>query len=179
MDDLDPQTIAAARRGDLHAFETIVRRFQSAVFRICYQLVQDETLAEDVVQDSFVRIYRFLPNYRGDSRFSTWLFSIARNCAMDEMRRASRRSRVAQKIRNQPSRTAAEASTRAEVHDALARLPIELREPVVWIDMVGLPYAEVAAMLKVPVGTLKSRVHRARQVLFDALYPELERSREN
>lgn len=167
----DPQLVAAARAGSLDAFAQLVRRFQGDVWRLCFHLVHDATLADDVTQDAFVRAYRFLGRYRGDSKFSTWLYTIARNCALDELRRAGRRKRLADELDAQPRRSQSEHSTRLEVREALASLPPELREPVVLIDMFGASYAEVAAITAVPLGTVKSRVHRGRELLSHALHP--------
>jgi RNA polymerase sigma-70 factor (ECF subfamily) len=172
----DPQLIAAARRGDLHAFEQLVRRFQGDVWRLSFHLVRDETLADDITQNAFVRVFRFLPRYRGDSKFTTWLFSIARNCALDEIRRSQRLKRTAEALRAEPETPQREVGLALEVREALANLPLELREPVVLIDMFGTPYAEVATILKTPVGTIKSRVHRARALLAEAMKERRERS---
>jgi RNA polymerase sigma-70 factor (ECF subfamily) len=172
----DPQLVAAARSGDPTAFAQLVRRYQGDVWRLSYQLMGQEALADDVTQDAFVRVYRFLPRYRGDSKFSTWLFSIARNCALDELRRAGRRRRLVDRIEASSHQEGRDASLRLEVAEALAALPLELREPVVLIDMFGISYAEVARMLAVPVGTIKSRVHRARERLARALHPSERRS---
>ena len=124
--------------------------------------------------DAFVRAYRFLKRYRGDSRFSTWLFAIARNCAHDELRRAGRRQRVSARLHAQPPRASLDQTTGIEVREALGALPLELREPVVLIDMFGTSYREVSRMLKVPEGTIKSRVHRARELLAASLTPKPE-----
>ena len=164
MDEPDPQLVAAARAGDLDAFSALVRRYQGHVWRLSLRLTNDRSAADDVTQEAFVRAYRFLPRYRGDSKFSTWLFSIARNCALDELRRVERRRRLSGELRTQEARPA-DHGVRLEVAEALAALPRELREPVVLIDMFGTSYAEVAGMLGVPLGTIKSRVHRARELL--------------
>jgi RNA polymerase sigma-70 factor (ECF subfamily) len=169
VEDPDPQLVAAARDGDLRAFEAIVRRYQADVWRLAYHLLHDESSAEDVTQEAFVRVFRFLPRYRGDSKFSTWMFSVARNCALDEVRRSQRRRRTIERAKFESTETTHESSTRLEVRDALAELPLELREPVVWIDMFGITYQEVANVMGVPLGTIKSRVHRARELLAASL----------
>jgi RNA polymerase sigma-70 factor, ECF subfamily len=171
VEDPDPQIVAAARDGDLRAFETIVRRYQPDVWRLAYHLLHDETAAEDVTQEAFVRVFRFLPRYRGDSKFSTWMFSVARNCALDEIRRSQRRRRTIERVGAEPPGPVAEPTRRLEIREALAELPIELREPIVWIDMFGTSYQEVARVMGIPVGTIKSRVHRGRELLAAALLP--------
>jgi RNA polymerase sigma-70 factor (ECF subfamily) len=87
VQDPDPRVLARARAGDAAAFEELVRTYQADVFRFAWHLTRDRTAAEDVTQDAFLRAYRFLGSYRGDSKFSSWLLRITRNCAMDALRR--------------------------------------------------------------------------------------------
>lgn len=178
MHEPDPKLVADARAGDLRAFESLVRRYQGDVWRLAFHLVHDESLAEDATQEAFVRAYRFLPRYRGDSRFSTWLFSIARNCALDELRRATRRRKVSEKLDAQPALPQPEQSSAIEVREAVASLPLDLREPIVLIDILGTSYRDVAKMLHVPEGTIKSRVHRGREILVALLAPATEEAPE-
>lgn len=177
MQEPDPQVVAAAKRGDLRAFEELVCRYQAEVWRLALHFVHEAAAADDITQEAFVRVFRFLPRYRGDSKFSTWLLSIARNCALDELRRAQRRRRTAGVVAAEPPRLASDESTGIEVREAVAALPLDLREPVVLIDMFGLSYREVAKMLNLPSGTVKSRVHRARLQLAAMLMLEPEGKR--
>lgn len=174
MEEPDPQVIRTARAGDLAAFETLVRRYQADVWRLCMHLLQNETLADDATQDAFVRAFRFLSRYRGDSKFSTWLFSIARNTAMDELRRVGRRRRVARRLDAERAPPERDESTVVEVREAIGALPIELREPMVMIDLFGMSYRETAQVLKLAEGTVKSRVHRARETVASILRPAHE-----
>ena len=167
----DPQLVAAARRGDLGAFETLVHRYQGDIWRLCFSLVRDETLADDICQEAFLRAFRFLRRYRGQSKFSTWLFSIARNCARDEMRRAGRRRRTLDAYGSEASVSESDPSAAIEVREALAELTPDLRECEVLIDMFGMSYQEVSRIVRAPVGTVKSRVHRARSLLAERLGP--------
>jgi RNA polymerase sigma-70 factor (ECF subfamily) len=169
VDEPDPEVVAAARGGSLGAFELLVRRYQADVWRLAFHLLHDQALADDVTQDAFMRAFRFLGRYRGRSRFSTWLFSITRNCAMDELRRQGRRRRAAGRAQAGEPAVSTDTSSGIEVREALAALPMDLREPVVMIDMFGMSYREVASMLRIPQGTVKSRVHRARAALVEAL----------
>src|SRR5919106_4639265 len=107
----DPYVLEAARRGDVDAFAQLVRAYQPDVWRLVVHLVHDHELANDITQDSFVRAYRFLKRYRGDSKFSTWLFAIARNCAHDELRRTVRRRRVSERLQAQPDRPTLDQTT--------------------------------------------------------------------
>jgi RNA polymerase sigma-70 factor (ECF subfamily) len=174
VEEPDPQVVLEAQRGKAAAFEVLVRAYQAPVWRLVHQLVRDRQLAEDVTQEAFLRAYRFLPRYRGDSRFSTWLLSVARNCAMDELRRYERRQRLAERLRARPQTPLFEPGLPLEVQEIVASLPPELREPIVLIDMLGVSYAEVSTILKTPVGTIKSRVHRGRSMLAAALQPAAE-----
>jgi len=169
-----PQVIAKARRGDPAAFESLVRAYQGDVWRLCFHLLGNSASADDVTQDAFVRAYRFLHRYRGEAKFSTWLFSIARNCALDEIRKNQRRRRVADVVEAQPERAPDRTELGIEVREAVTALPLELREPLVMIDILGQSYAEVAETMGVPLGTIKSRVHRARDSVARLLTDELQ-----
>lgn len=175
MEEPDPHVIRAAKAGDLQAFEGLVRRYQGDVYRFVLHLARDPTVAEDITQDAFVRAFRFLKRYRGDSRFTTWLFSIARNCVHDEFRRAGRRLRLNESVEaHELPEARADPSAGIEVRDALATLPHELLESVVIIDMFGFSYREAAQLTGTPEGTLKSRAHRARERLVSILGPDSE-----
>jgi RNA polymerase sigma-70 factor, ECF subfamily len=169
LDEPDPQILSSARKGDTRAFEILVRSYQADVWRLCLHLTSDRNLADDVTQDAFVRIYRFLPRYRGESKFSTWVFAIARNCALDELRRSKRRQTLAERARMEREVTETEQTSGVEVREALATLPLELREPIVLIDMIGESYRDAARVLGIPEGTVKSRVHRGRHQLAEIL----------
>jgi RNA polymerase sigma-70 factor (ECF subfamily) len=172
MHEPEPGLVGAARAGDIRAFEDLVRLHQGDVWRFCLQLLRDESLADDMTQDVFLRAHRFLPGFHGDSKFSTWLFQIARNCVTDELRRRHRRARAAEKVRADPPPPPSDVATGMEVREALASLPLEVREPIVLIDMFGLRYAEVARIMDVPLGTVKSRVHVGRMKLVEILTRE-------
>jgi RNA polymerase sigma-70 factor (ECF subfamily) len=169
VDEPDPQILSSARRGDTRAFEVLVRSYQADVWRLCLHITGNPAMADDVTQDAFVRIFRFLPRYRGDSKFSTWTFAIARNCALDELRRSKRRQALADRAHMQREVEHTEQSSGVEVREAVASLQLELRESIVLIDMLGESYRDAARILDVPEGTVKSRVHRARLQLADML----------
>ncbi len=175
MEEPDPHVIRAAKAGDLQAFEALVRRYQADVYRFVLHLARDPTLAEDITQDAFVRAFRFLKRYRGDSRFTTWLLSITRNCVHDEFRRAGRRLRLNENVSShEVPEVRVDSGAGIEVREALATLPHELLEAVVIIDMFGFSYREAAQLTGTPEGTLKSRAHRARERLVSILGPHSE-----
>ena len=169
MHEPDPRTLEAAQRGDTDAFDELVRMFQADLWRFCIGLVRDGPTAEDAVQETFLRAFRHLARYKGRSKFSTWLFSIARNCAYDELRRSARMDRTTGRVEMEPVRAVPDETTGVEVREALATLPIDLREPIVLIDVLGNSYKDAAEVMGLPVGTVKSRVHRAREQLARSL----------
>ena len=177
MQEPDPLLIAAAKAGDIDAFEKIVRRYQTDVLRLALHIVRDLGAAEDATQEAFVRAFRFLRRYRGDSKFSTWLFSIARNCAFDELRRSTRGGQPRDRFDTEVAARESDAQVGLEIREAMAGLPLELREAVILIDMFGMSYREAATIVRIAEGTVKSRVHRARRLLIDALDPAGERER--
>ena len=170
MQDPDPRTLQRARRGDLDAFEDLVRAYQADVWRFAYHLTRDRSLAEDVTQEAFLRAFRFFKSFRGDSRFTSWLFRIARNCAMDALR--SRKSYLDRE--HPPPVDPTDPQMRAELHVALDSVSEEHRDAFLLIEVFGLSYQEAADVLGVRVGTVKSRMHRARAAMVHALAIEPE-----
>lgn len=169
MRDPDPRTVQRARRGDLLAFEDLVREFQADAFRFAWHLTRDRQLAEDVTQEAFLRAFRFLGGFRGDRKFGSWLFSIVRNCAMDALRRANRpESPWDERV----PRGVADSSARVELEAALRAVSSEHREAFLLVEVFGLSYQEAADVLHLRVGTVKSRMHRARQAMMSALVVE-------
>jgi RNA polymerase sigma-70 factor, ECF subfamily len=165
LNEPDPAVVWAARGGDVDAFAQLVRDYQADVWRLCVHLLRDRAAADDAAQDCFVRAFRFITSYKGRSKFTTWLLSIARNCAVDEMRRGGRRRKIEQELQVSGAGPSPEHTSGIEVREALEHLPVELREPVILIDMLGLSYVEAGQVLGTPTGTVKSRVHRARTAL--------------
>lgn len=175
MQEPEPETIGRAQAGDLRAFESIVRVCQTDVWRFAFHLTRNPTLAEDVAQEAFLRAYRAINSYRGGARFSSWLLRIVRNCAIDAYRK-TRRETVSsggeEALNRGDSSSMAEAPAleeRARINDAIRRLPMPLREPFVVIEVLGFTYEEASAILGTRVGTIKSRMHRARAALMEDL----------
>lgn len=174
MHEPDPAIVAAARNGQEAAFVALVRGFQADVWRFCLGMLRDEARAEDVTQEVFTKLFRHLHRYKGDSKFTTWLFSITRNCVLDEIRRSARRDRIAESVQNQPTQAIADGTRAIEVREAIGELPVDLREPLLMVDMFGMTYLDVSKLLAIPLGTVKSRVHHARSVLARSLLQDTE-----
>lgn len=162
--------IARARRGDPSAFEEIVRLYQRRVYGVALRIVRAHDVADDVTQEAFLRAFRFLRGFRGDSKFTSWLFRIARNCAMDQIK-----ARNVYVERVTPiAGTTTDPQARVELHAALDAVSAEHREPFMLVEVFGLSYQEAADVLGVRVGTIKSRMHRARRAMMNALQVEEE-----
>src|SRR5215510_13637534 len=164
--------IRAAAAGDLVAFEKIVRAYQQNIWRFLRRFLGDAAAAEDVAQEVFLRLYRSLPSFAHQAKFSAWVFKIARNAALDELRRQKRRERLVVAAATAALDDAADAGgttgeAKVEIEAALASLPADLRETVVLVEVFGLPYAEVSAVVGAPVGTIKSRMFQARERMQD------------
>ena len=176
---------ALARRasdGDSEAFAELVRRHEGRVFSIALRMTGREEDARDAAQDAFVSAYRKLSSFRGDAAFTTWLHRVTVNATYDLLRK---RSRAPEPVADVPETAAASheedpagrVAQQLEVREALALVPEEYRAVLVLRDMEDLPIEEVAEILGLPVGTVKSRCHRARVALGRILTGEAERGR--
>ena len=152
--------VRAAMDGDLAAFERLVRCYQAHVWRFLRHLLGDAALAEDVTQETFLRLYQRLPTFAGRSRFSTWVFRVARNAGVDALRAARRHDRLLAALPPPPPGPPPEA--RVEAMAAVASLSPKLREALLLVEVFGFTYREAAEVLRVPEGTVKSRVFQAR-----------------
>jgi RNA polymerase sigma-70 factor, ECF subfamily len=157
------------RSGDKAAFDVIVDRYERRVFAVAVRICRHHEDARDVTQDVFVTALRSLSSFRGDAKLGTWFHRVAVNSSLDLVRRRKRRETSSvDELEEQPSEAQgpegeAITSVRArEVHRGLGRLAEEHRVVIVLHDLQGLDYAECAEALGVPVGTVKSRLHRAR-----------------
>ncbi len=185
----DAELVRRTLGGDLSAFDELVRRNERRVVSLAYRLTGDRDLSHDLAQEAFVSAYRNLRKFRGASAFSTWLYRITYNVCIDEMHRRGRAAERSIDSFYGGDGTAAleipdtgdtpeEAATRSErteaVRQAVARLPEHYREVLVLYDIQGIPYEEIAGLLGCPLGTIKSRINRARMALLDALGPDVE-----
>jgi RNA polymerase sigma-70 factor (ECF subfamily) len=170
----EPETIGRAQAGDLRAFESLVRAYQNDVWRFAYHLTRNANAAEDVAQEAFLRAYRAIGSYRGTARFSSWLLRIVRNCAIDAYRKTRRETVISEEDMTRRGGLSSavdppDSVERARISDAIRRLPMPLREPFVVIEILGFTYEEASTLLGTRVGTIKSRMHRARAALMEAL----------
>lgn len=170
MRDADPRTLDRARRGDLEAFEQLVREYQADVYRFAWHLTRDRELAADVTQDAFLRAFRFIEGFRGDRKFGSWLFSITRNCAMDSLK--ARRFPLVHDGDREVEGSVTDPTARAMLDAALRSVSDDHRETFLLVEVFGLSYQEAADVLSVAPGTVKSRMFRARQALCAAIADE-------
>lgn len=164
----DPRVLAAAAAGDVAAFEELVEGYRVPVWRYLTHLVADRALAEDLTQETFLRMYRHLDGFEGRSKFSTWVFRIARNLGIDALRRRERRNLLPIRIGRAPVDVPS-PETGVVVFAAVAELESSIRECLLLIEILGLTYREVGDVMGIPEGTAKSRVFRARRELADRL----------
>ena len=168
--------IARARRGDADAFEQLVAAYRNQVFRLALRMCGNEADADEVAQEAFLSAWKGLPNFRGESRLSTWLYQLTTHAAIGLLRRDIRQA-AAEDIDGitgadggpSPQQQVERAETRREVRSALMQLPEEYRQVLVLRFMQELSYEEIGQTLKLPAGTVKSRVNRAKAQLKDIL----------
>ncbi len=170
----EQELIAAAARGDRRAFEALIRLHEDRVFAICMGVIRSRDLALEATQETFITLFRKLDRFDGKSAFSTWLYRVTTNTCYDVLRRAKRHLAEPLPEYHDPADARAQddldaVELRPELRDALAAIPDEFRAAVVLSDLEGLPVAEVAEILDVPPGTVKSRVFRGRRLLAELL----------
>lgn len=174
--------VARARGGDRPAFDDLVRATYAGSFTLAMRLMGDEDDARDVVQDAYLRAFRALRRFRGDARFTTWLYRIVANCAATAQGRRGRQRHdplsddlalVDDHPDRDPERKAADAFDRGRVQAALAELPEKLRLVVVLRDVYDLPHEAIAAELGITETAAKVRLHRARKRLRSVLVHQL------
>ncbi len=180
MDTLDQDLVARVQRGDKRAFDVLVRKYQGKVSALVSRYVYDHAEVEDVVQEVFIKVYRALDRFRGDSAFYTWLYRIAVNTAKNHLVAASRRPPGQDVDAEEVVNT--EAGGRLQEGDspehnimtrqiadvlqaALRDLPDELREAITLREIEGMSYEEIAEVMTCPIGTVRSRIFRAREAI--------------
>ncbi len=182
--DPDGELVARWQKGDASAFEALVRRHERRIFRMLLHMLGSREEAEDVTQEAFLSLHRHGHRFRREARFSTFLYRVAANAALNRRRTLGRsRSRVKELRTRQaagddlpsaprdPEDAAVGSEARSRVQEALQALTTDLRVAVVLYDIEGQSYQDIARTLRIPEGTVKSRIHRARSALRDRLRP--------
>lgn len=172
----DAALLSSAAEGSGEAFGVLMRRHEDRVFGLALRMLGDRADALDATQDAFIAAFRQAGSFRGDAAVGTWLYRIGINACKDFSRKKKRwvaQDDVEKTVdrRSTGPYLDERVTTRMEVHDALARLPQEYREPVVMHDIGGIPYEEIAALTGTVVGTVKSRISRGRRKLAELLEP--------
>jgi RNA polymerase sigma-70 factor (ECF subfamily) len=166
-----------AQRGDERAFTILVRAYEVPVFNYVLRLVGDRSLAEDLTQEVFLRVYQGLPKFSLRCRFTTWLFQVTKNRVLDELRALERRPRAVVALEDAPAFEVLDApAERIEAMDAVWRaindLNVDLKMALLLRDVVGLSYTEIADSLEITLATVKWRIYKAREEVQLALARE-------
>ncbi|MCB5186979.1 RNA polymerase sigma factor RpoE [Methylobacillus caricis] len=188
--EIDQQLVERAQGGDKRAFGLLVDKYQRKLGRLLSRLIRDPSEVEDVVQESFIKAYRALPSFRGDSAFYTWLYRIGINTAKNYLVAMGRRPQATGDIEIEDAenfedgdelRTMDTPETELmgkeiarTVNDTVAALPEELRTAITLREIEGLSYEEIATMMDCPIGTVRSRIFRARETIAQKLRPLLD-----
>jgi RNA polymerase sigma-70 factor (ECF subfamily) len=186
----DQLLVERVQAGDKRAFDVLVSKYQRRLMRLVSRLVHDPAEAEDVVQETFIKAYRALRHFRGDSAFYTWLYRIGINTAKNFLVTQGRRTPTStdtdaeqaeafddgDNLRdiNTPESMLASKQIAETVNAAMDLLPLELRTAIVLREIEGLSYEEISAIMVCPIGTVRSRIFRAREVIAEKLKPLLD-----
>lgn len=187
--DVDQQLVLRAQRGEKHAFALLVGKYQRKLMRLISRIVRDPAEVEDVTQEAFIKAYRALPQFRGDSAFYTWLYRIGVNTAKNYLVSLGRRAPTstekdaeeaetfedAGQLRdiNTPESALMSRQIAITVNAAMDKLPEELRTAITLREIEGLSYDDIADVMNCPIGTVRSRIFRAREAIATELRPLL------
>ena len=187
--EVDHQLVERAQRGDKKAFELLVVKYQRKLARLLSRFIRDSSEVEDVTQEAFIKAYRALPSFRGDSAFYTWLYRIGINTAKNYLVAMGRRaptvtgvdSEEAENIEegdqlkdlNTPESQMMSRQIVETVNQTLQELPEELRTAITLREIDGMSYEEIAQVMNCPIGTVRSRIFRAREAIAEKLRPQL------
>ena len=188
--EIDQALVERAQRGDQQAFGMLVEKYQRKLGRLLSRMVRDQAEVEDVVQESFIKAYRALPNFRGDSAFYTWLYRIGINTAKNYLVSMGRRPQVSRDIEIEDAENFDDAEDlrtletpeselmtkeiAKTVNDTMMALPDDLRTAITLRELEGLSYEEIATLMNCPIGTVRSRIFRARETIAEKLRPLLD-----
>ncbi len=192
--EIDQQLVERAQRGDKHAFELLVVKYQRKLGRLLSRFIRDPAEVEDVAQEAFIKAYRALPSFRGDSAFYTWLYRIGINTAKNYLVAMGRRAPTTTEFDSEEAENfedgdqlrdlntpEAELMTRqiaATVNQTMEELPEELRTAITLREIEGMSYEDIANVMNCPIGTVRSRIFRARETIADRLRPLLDTSKD-
>lgn len=192
--EVDHQLVERAQRGDKHAFELLVVKYQRKLARLLSRFIRDAAEVEDVTQEAFIKAYRALPSFRGDSAFYTWLYRIGINTAKNYLVAAGRRAPTVTDVdheeaegieegeqlkdMNTPEHQMMSRQIAETVNQTLQELPEELRTAITLREIDGLSYEEIAQIMNCPIGTVRSRIFRAREAIAGRLRPQLGTSKD-
>jgi len=187
--EVDQQLVERAQRGEKHAFELLVSKYQRKLARLLSRFIRDPTEVEDVTQEAFIKAYRALPTFRGDSAFYTWLYRIGINTAKNYLVAMGRRAPTTTDIDseeaegfedgdqlrdlNTPENQMMSRQVAETVNQTLEELPEELRTAITLREIEGLSYEDIASIMNCPIGTVRSRIFRAREAIAERLRPLL------
>ena len=191
--DADAALVERTKAGDVKAFEMLVVKYQRRIERLIGRMVRDVDLIPDIAQETFIRAYRAIPKFRGDSAFYTWLYRIAVNTAKKALMELKRDPIVTEsalaardddnetsRVENElcdgetPEALLASKQIAAAVNSAVQALSEELRQAIVLREIEGLSYEEIAELMNCPIGTVRSRIFRAREAIAERLRPMLD-----
>ena len=187
---IDQKLVEKAQRGDKKAFGMLVEKYQRRLNRLLSRMVRDQSEIEDIVQDSFIKAYRAINNFRGDSAFYTWLYRIGINTAKNHLVKLGKRPKAMNDVEIEeienfedapdlrshetPESSMMSREIVASVNQTIEALPNELKEAISLREMDGLSYEEIADLMNCPIGTVRSRIFRAREVIAEKLKPLIE-----
>jgi len=188
--EIDQILVERAQAGDRHAFEQLVSKYQRKLGRLLSRFIRDSAEIEDVTQEAFIKAYRALPSFRGDSAFYTWLYRIGINTAKNYLVAQGRRAPTSTQFDSEEAETFESADQLRDintpesllmskqvgetVNSAIEALPEELRRAIVLREIDGMSYEEIADLMDCPIGTVRSRIFRAREAVALKLRPLLD-----
>jgi RNA polymerase sigma-70 factor (ECF subfamily) len=188
--DVDRQLVERAQRGDKRAFGLLVEKYQRKLGRLLARFIRDPAEVEDVTQEAFIKAYRALPAFRGDSAFYTWLYRIGINTAKNYLMALGRRAPTSTEVEaedaegfedgeqlrdiNTPESMLLSAEIARTVNATIDELPEELRTAIQLREIEGMSYEDIARVMECPIGTVRSRIFRAREAIAERLRPLLE-----
>ena len=192
--ELDQQLVERAQRGDKRAFELLVLKYQRKLARLLSRFVRDAAEVEDVTQEAFIKAYRALPSFRGDSAFYTWLYRIGINTAKNYLMAQGRRAPTSTEVEaedaegledgellrdiNTPESMLLTKEIGETVNATMDALPEELRTAIQLREIEGMSYEDLAKIMDCPIGTVRSRIFRAREAIATQLRPLLDTSKD-